>query len=702
MALNRLLRPIFLLFIVVFILQFDFTSSITQSEALIQFKDSLTNKTALSSWTPGSFPCTHQWEGILCSNGIVTGIRLEKMGLSGNIDIEALSNMTKIRSISFAHNSFSGPIPELYRLDYLKNIYLMGNEFSGEIPSDFFLKMHSLKKIWLSDNKFTGEIPSSLIYLTNLMELHLENNQFTGTIPFVKHSRLQSFNVSNNKLRGQIPAGLLKFSASSFDGNEFCGEKIGKECNRTADALASATLPASFATTMSASSANNNVANFKKTGAGIITLGAMLLSVAIVVLLKMRRSKEDDMEIHGKDNEDTIETADVQVSMPIRQKEMDFNRKSGAARKGSTSAPAKPNGLGELVVVNPVKGVFGLIDLMKASAEVLGNGALGSSYKAVMANGATVVVKRLREMNALGNDKFDAEIRKLATLKHANILTPLAFHYRKDEKLLIYTFIPKGSLLYLLHGDRGPSHASLNWAARLKIVKGIAKGLGYIHTELTSCDLPHGNLKSSNVLIGPDNEPLLSEFGFSPLISPTVKEQALFAYKAPEVAQDGLSPQCDVYCLGVIILEIMTGKCPSQCLNNDKEGIDLVQWVETAISEGNETELLDPEIAGSTNSVEEMRKLLVIGALCAERNPTKRLDLREAIKRIEEIKLESVAPTNAKNKQSLPSGTPHSKASSATQGGNGENSSSGKSYSFTDSEQFSLSPDRIDIVSNDK
>ncbi|KAB5574039.1 hypothetical protein DKX38_001233 [Salix brachista] len=239
---------------------------------------------------------------------------------------------------------------------------------------------------------------------------------------------------------------------------------------------------------------------------------------------------------------------------------------------------------------------------MKASAEVLGNGGTGSSYKARMANGVMVVVKRTREMNTLSKDEFDAEIRKLGRLHHANILTPLAFHYQPDEKLLVYEYMPKAVCFIC---DRGPSHAELNWSVRLKIVQGIAEGLGYLHTKLASSHLPHGNLKSSNVFLSDDSEPLLSEFGLRPLISPPNVGSSIVWY-----------------------------------LNNAKGGTDVVQWVESAISDGRETELLDPEIASSTNSLGQMRRLLGIGAACVERNPEQRLNITDAIQMIQDITLE--------------------------------------------------------------
>ncbi|EEF29661.1 pollen receptor-like kinase 3 [Ricinus communis] len=701
MALDWLLRPILLVFINIFIL--PSISSTSESEALIKLKSSFTDASALSSWVNGSTPCAGdtQWNGLLCSNGTVVGLRLEKMGLSGKIDVDALIDISGLRTVSFARNSFSGSIPELSRLGYLKSIFLTGNQFSGEIPSDFFLKMVSLKKVWLSDNKFSGEIPSSLIHLSNLLELRLENNEFSGNIPSIEQSTLTTFNVSNNKLRGQIPAGLEKFNSTSFEGNsELCGEMIGKECRTVS--LAAAALISSVSKN---AIYDKDSKSLKMTNAGIITLAAMLLSVVGVVIFKLSR-KDKDFQVGGKDGSDADESVEVQVTMPVRSKEMEATKKLGSTRKGSNQN--KGGGVAELVMVNNEKGVFGLPDLMKAAAEVLGNGGLGSSYKALMTDGEAMVVKRLREMNALGRDGFDAEVRHLGKLRHPNILGPLAFHYRKDEKLLIYEYMPTGSLLYLLHGDRGPSRTELNWPTRLKVVVGIARGLGYLHAELSSFDLPHGNLKSSNIFLNYDNEPMISEFGFNQLTKPSVGRQALLAYKAPEAAQFGVSPKCDVYCLGLVILEILTGKVPSQYLNYGNGEIDLVQWVQNSITEGRESELFDPDIASSTDSVGEIRALLHIGARCAESNPAQRLDLREAIERIEEIKL-GIGYSDNRTMQLLPSlrdgyadSPPPFNPSTSTKEGYGETSKRGRgSCSFTDSSQFSFASPGSTFLSND-
>ncbi|KAL3528568.1 hypothetical protein ACH5RR_007890 [Cinchona calisaya] len=591
--------------------------SVTDSEALLKLKQSFRNSEALDSWKPGTNACEkdNKWAGVICVNGNVNSIQLNGMNLSGIIDVDALLQIPGLRILGFMFNSFSGPIPGFNRLGALRAIYLTGNEFSGEISEDYFGKMESLKKVWLSNNKFVGSIPLSLGRLPHLFELHLEGNQFSGTIPPLEQPTLMSLDLSNNNLRGEIPQGLSRFNASSFQGNPgICGEKLGISCGDTMEP-----------------SSNGDDDNSRMISIGfLIASGIMLLLMCFGIYVLMRR-QERECNIMVKEN------LDESIGLPIAstsKKELSGSRKRfGSSRKGS-------NRIGDIVIVNDEKGEFGLSDLMKASAEVLGSGTLGSTYKALMSNGLAVVVKRIKEMNKIGKDGFDAEIRRFGRLKHKNVLTPLAYHFRKDEKLLVYEYIPKGSLLYQLHADRGPSHAELNWPTRLKIIEGIAQGLGYLHTELSTFEVPHGNLRSNNVLLNLDNEPILADYGYSCLISGQAR-QSLFAYKSPEVVQhqQKATPKCDVYSFGVIILELITGKFPSQYLNSGTGGTDVVQWAKSAIAEGRETEIYDPEIASSRNSLGEMELLLHIAADCTENDPEQRLDIREAIRRIEDIQI---------------------------------------------------------------
>ncbi|XP_076886875.1 pollen receptor-like kinase 3 [Bidens hawaiensis] len=618
------LGPPFLLSMILITIPMMSKSAMNDAEALLQMKQSLNNPVSLDSWKPGTNPCDEviQWVGLICGNGIVTTLHLRSLNLSGEIDMFALSQMQGLRVINLVNNSFSGPIPEFNKLGALKAIYLSMNQFSGEILSDYFTKMVSLKKIWFDNNNFSGHIPSSLAQLPRLLELHLNDNKFSGLIPLLGQQTLESLNLSNNHLIGDIPSSLSRFDVALFDGNPgLCGPKLRKLClnvRQTPKGPKQPSKPPPESLKMA----------YMLMGLSGFILVAMLIGIYVLVQ-KRKKEEADQMRVETRDDDDSFGLG-IDNASP---KENGSTR--GNLEKGSSK---KTKGGGDLMLLNKGSVAFGLSDLMKSGAEVLGNGSLGSSYKAKLSNGLVLVVKRLKEMNKISKDEFQVEMSRLGRLEHPNVLAPLACHFQKKEKLAIYEYIPKGSLLYLLHGDRGESHAELNWPTRLKIIKGVALGMGYIHRELATLALPHGNLKSSNVLLGPNNDPLVVDYGLISIMDANHAASVLTGFKAPEAVQNqSISPKCDVYSLGIMILEIVTGKFPSQYHNKGKGEADVVEWVKSAMLEQHEMELLDPEITGSTHSLGEMRKMLQIGAECTESDPDIRIDISEAIRRIEEI-----------------------------------------------------------------
>ncbi|KAL7600666.1 hypothetical protein Lser_V15G25351 [Lactuca serriola] len=628
MAILFLFKPPFFLYIILIIMfPWMLKAYMTDADALLRIKKSLNDPEPLDSWKLGTQPCDEviRWVGLVCTNGIVSNLHLKSMSLSGNIDLNALSQMPGLRIISLENNSFSGPIPEFNKLGSLKGLYLSRNQYSGEIPPDYFANMNSLKKIWFDRNKFTGKIPSSIAQLPNLLELHLEENQFSGQIPPIGQRSLQSLNLSYNNLTGEIPTGLIRFDASSFEENPgLCGAKFGKVCH--------------IKTPLTAAKRKEKPSKkFLRIEYLLMLVSLIILVLMVVGIFVLARRRKDNSETIGIMERNNLEGSVGLTICSIGRPEAIPGQQGFGAGQASLLAKKKAAAV-DLMLLNNTKGVFRLSDVLKAAAEVLGNGSLGSSYKATMSNGMTVVVKRLKEMTLIDKNGFEGEMMKLGRLNHPNILSPLACHYRKQEKLLIYDYIPTGSLLYLLHGDRGERHAELNWYARLKIIQGIAQGMGYIHTELATLELPHGNLKSSNVLIGPGYQPLVVDFGLHPMIDKHYVANALAAYKAPEAVENRqVSPKSDVYCLGIVILEVLTGKFPSQYVNSGQRGTDVVQWVKSAMEERREVELLDPEITGSSKCIGEMRKLLHIGAACTESDPEYRVDIRDVICSIENI-----------------------------------------------------------------
>ncbi|CAN6470233.1 unnamed protein product [Victoria cruziana] len=671
---------------------------LTQADVLLQLKKSVQNAGALSSWVDGGDPCADGWRGVVCFHGIVTGLRLGRLGLAGTVDVESLQQLTGLRYVSFDGNDFSGMLPPFSRAGKLKAIFLQGNRFSGDIKEDAFAGMDSLKKLWLAGNNFSGPIPTSLTSLRHLIEIRLENNAFSGELPPFLQPSLTSFNVSNNRLQGDVPQKM----AANFDSSCFAGNP-GLCFNRSAcparsdDVDSSSPAPASAPPPAAAPSRSHK----KMVIAAMVVVILILCAVSCATRGRQQQSNASKLqrvhessssssmvkkgqhmvavpappEIHDEEKAEETKAPPSPLRSPPRSppRSPSRSRSPSPARSPSPSmdppahqvGPPQPqaeqqpqpqppsssapsSGAPELVFARDDEGLqpsFALMDLMKAAAEVLGSGALGSSYKAVLLNGNSVVVKRMKDMNQEGKDGFHAKIRRLGRIKHRNVLPPTAYHYRKEEKLLVYEYATHGNLLLLIHGDRGSHRTALEWPTRLKIVQGIARGLAHLHAELSDMDLPHGNLKSTNVLIGEDGEPLVVDYGFSALINPTLVQQNMVSFRSPEFMQfRQVCRKSDVWSLGVIILEIITGKFPSHYVNHGKGGVDLPLWVRSAIAEDRMNDVFDQEIAQDSSTVpNQISRLLEIGLLCTEPSLDRRPDMVTVHTMIEEINIEEGA-----------------------------------------------------------
>ncbi|KAJ4829696.1 hypothetical protein Tsubulata_023617 [Turnera subulata] len=611
-----------------------------ETEALLKFKASLANAddTALSKWSDKTTPCSkgaedENWVGVICGEGSVRGLQLEDMGLMGKIDVEALKGLPDLRSLSLMKNSFEGPLPDFNKLPGLRSLFLSDNNFSGAIPDDAFLGM-KLKKLYLAFNSFKGPIPSSLSSLARLSVLSLEGNQFTGRIPEFKQE-FQSFNVSKNALQGPIPAALAKTDPSSFSGNEgLCGEPLKNVCDTAAPAAPAADKAA-------LKSSTDEVTNVSKSSGGLasavivaIIAGIAVLAIVGVIFVLLRRKKPSP---------DSIENGPQQPSDLGKKsgfRESEHGHSSPRALVGGNKKP--PAEATKLSFVRDDRETFDLPDLLKASAEILGSGSFGSSYKASPPSGRAMVVKRFKQMNNVGKEEFQEHMRRLGRLRHPNVLPLVAYYYRKEEKLLITDYVPGGSLAVHLHGHRAVGKPTLDWPTRLKIVKGVAKGLAYLSKELPGVTTAHGHLKSSNVLVNESNEPVLTDYGLVPVINQENSRELMVAYKSPEYLHlSRITKKTDVWSLGILIMEILTGRFPSNFLQQGKGNAeeDIAGWVTSVPRENWAAEVLDKELVALQGGGEsEMIKLLKIAVDCCEADLEKRLDLKEALERIDDIK----------------------------------------------------------------
>lgn len=295
------------------------------------------------------------------------------------------------------------------------------------------------------------------------------------------------------------------------------------------------------------------------------------------------------------------------------------------------------------------KKMFELEDLLRASAEMLGKGSLGTVYRAGLDGGYTVAVKRLKDANPCERREFEEYMDLIGKLKHQNIVRLRAYYYAKEEKLLVYDYLPNGSLHSLLHGNRGPGRIPLDWTTRISLVLGAARGLARIHEEYSATKIPHGNIKSSNILLDKNGIACIADFGLALLLNPVHATARLGGYKAPEqVELKRLSQKADVYSFGVLLLEVLTGRAPSRHLSptrprggqEEEVAVDLAKWVRSVVRNEWTSEVFDHELLRYKNIEEELVTMLQVALACVVEQPEKRPTMGQVAKMIEEIRVE--------------------------------------------------------------
>ncbi|KAF2600584.1 hypothetical protein F2Q68_00007395, partial [Brassica cretica] len=234
---------------------------------------------------------------------------------------------------------------------------------------------------------------------------------------------------------------------------------------------------------------------------------------------------------------------------------------------------------------------------------------------------------------AIGN------LTKLETLSfrfNANLVTLIAYYFSRDEKLVVFEYMSRGSLSALLHGNKGSGRSPLSWETRAGIALGAARAISYLHSR--DATTSHGNIKSCNILLSESYEAKVSDYCLAPMISPTSTPNRIDGYRAPEVTDARrISQKADVYSFGVLILELLTGKSPTHQQLNE-EGVDLPRWVSSITEQQSPSDVFDPELTRyQAEGNENMIRLLKIGISCTAQYPDSRPSMAEVTRLIEEV-----------------------------------------------------------------
>lgn len=271
--------------------------------------------------------------------------------------------------------------------------------------------------------------------------------------------------------------------------------------------------------------------------------------------------------------------------------------------------------------------LFSFQELLQATSNFLpenmvGRGGSSRVYRGCLPDRKELAVKLLKPSEDVIKE-FVQEIDIITTLHHKNIISLFGFCFEDDNLLLVYEFLPRGSLEENLHGNKKDGH-KFGWQERYCVAVGVAEALDYLHNRTEP--VIHRDVKSSNILLSDDFEPQLADFGLASWASASshficTDVAGTFGYLAPEYFMHGkVSDKVDVYAFGVVLLELLSGRKPinSGCPKGQES---LVLWANSVLKSGKVSELLDPSLDSRDSDQEKTERMVLAATLCIRRSP---------------------------------------------------------------------------------
>ncbi|KAL2902203.1 Protein NSP-INTERACTING KINASE 2 [Bienertia sinuspersici] len=654
----------------------------TELRALMDIKSSLDpqNK-VLKSWKNNGDPCSGSFVGVACNeHRKIANISLQGRNLAGKLS-PAIGDLKCLSGIYLHYNSISGEIPkEIGKLNQLTDLYLNVNNFSGvvfpeishmtnlqvldlccnsltgKIPEQLG-SLNKLSVLSLQYNLLNGSIPSSLGNLNMLKRLDLSYNRLSGPIPatIANIQPLQHLDVQNNSLSGAIPTSLKRLDAGFSYGNNtsLCGSgfRALRICTSFDNANVDVNTPRPFGsitknhTTPAHDEPQNSNLQTDCTPptcskpkkipqifivVAVITGSVTLATAGFLAFLRYRRQKQKIGSM--------VEASESRLSTDHTNEVHSKNASPLVSLAYSTGWDPLADGLNnseDLCQLALQNFRYNLEEVESATqyfseANLLGRGNFSTVYKGVLRDGSVVAIKSINVSSCQSEEaEFVRGLNLLVSLRHENLVGLRGFccSRGRGECFFIYDFAPKGNLLkYLDVSD--DSNLALDWSTRVNIIKGIAKGLCYLHEETANKpSLVHQNISAEKIVIDNQFNPLILDSGLRKILADdtifsALKMSAAMGYLAPEYITTGrFTKKSDVYAFGVIVLHIISGKQQlTNAMRSAAESCKLEDFVDHNIAE--------------KFSTAEASKLVRLGLSCTHELPDERPNMEAVLQEL--------------------------------------------------------------------
>ncbi|GLT85362.1 hypothetical protein SLE2022_035530 [Rubroshorea leprosula] len=567
-------------------------------------------------------------------------------------------NWSHLFYLDLSENLLSGEMFQL--LSEAQNLKFLNLAYNG-FPRQKFPPVEmltSLEYLNLSKTNLTGHIPGKISELSNLHALDLSANHLAGQIPSLSLKNLNVLDVSLNNLSGEIPVSLLErlqwmerfnFSSNNLTlcASGFSPETFQSAFSGSVNSCPIAAQPGLFRRKTNRHKSLALALSFSFSmvcllaGVLFLAFGCRRRSRTWVVKQTSLREEQDVSGPFSFQTDSTTWVADV---------------------KQANSVPV-------VIFEKPLLNIT-FADLLSATSNfdrgtLLTEGKFGPVYRGFLPGGIHVAVKVLVHGSIMTDQEAARELEYLGTIKHQNLVPLTGYCLAGDQRIAIYDYMENGNLQNLLHDlplsgqttedcstdtweednngiqNVGSEGLLTTWRFRHKIALGTARALAFLHHGCFP-SIIHKDVKASNVYFDLNLEPRLSDFGLAKIFGSGLNDETAGrspGYMPPEFSQpecDSPTAKSDVYCFGVVLFELITGKKPVGDDYPDDKEANLVSWVRGLIRKNQGSRAVDPKIR-DTGPADHMEEALKIGYLCTADLPSKRPSMHQIVGLLKDI-----------------------------------------------------------------